>query len=281
MEDRKIFFIVGPTASGKTSLSIELAKKIKDVEIVSADSRQIYRDFDLSSGKVTKREMEGISHHMLDIVDPGEYFSVVDYTDMALKVIRDIFSRKKTPIVVGGTGFYIDSLLYDYNLPDVKADEGLRKDLEKKDKEELFTILKSFDFNFAHKHDTDEFKNNKHRLVRAIEIATALGRVPELKKTLRFKNFEIIQTNLSRLELKEKINSRLKERLEQGMIEEIKNVKEKYNLDHKYLEGLGLEFKWVSKFLQGEISQEEMVLNLQKQIYQYARRQEAWFKRYK
>lgn len=278
---KKIYFIVGPTASGKTLRSIELAKQINNAEIISADSRQIYRDLNLSTGKITKEEMEGIPHHMLDIVNPGEYFSVVDYTNLALQKIDEVFKRGNTPIVVGGTGFYIDSLLYDYNLPEVKANQALRKELEGKDNLEMFEMLKNLDPSFALAHDNNEFKNNKHRLARAIEIAIGIGHVPVLKKKIRFTDTEIINITMPRDILKLKIYKRLLERLDAGMVKEVASVKEKYNLEYKYFEGLGLEFKWISKYLKDEITKEDMIENLNKQIYQYARRQEAWFKRYK
>jgi tRNA dimethylallyltransferase len=293
---KKIFFIIGPTASGKTSLSIELAKKLGNSEIISADSRQIYKGFDLSSGKVTKEEMGNIPHHMLDIVEPGEYFSVVDYTNLALEKIEEIYSRGNIPIICGGTGFYIDSLLYDYDLPEVTKNDNLRKELELKTNTELYKILirklfafKNWKYVFSNfktykRFSILEFKNNPHRLTRAIEIVDKLGFIPELKKSERFSvdqyEVKIISTKIDRTTLKEKINKRLLDRLDAGMVEEIEKVKAKYNLSFEYLESLGLEFKWVSKFLKKELSEEEMIENLNKEIYQYARRQESWFKRY-
>lgn len=293
---KKIFFIIGPTASGKTALSVELAKKLVHAEIISADSRQIYKGFDLSSGKVTQEEMGNIPHHMLDIVEPGEYFSVVDYTNLALEKIEEIYTRENIPIICGGTGFYIDSLLYDYDLPDVQKNEILRQELETSSNDELYKILikklfalKNWKYVFSNfktykRFSILEFKNNPHRLARAIEIVEKLGFIPELKKTERFPSdkyeVEIISTKVDRNTLKEKINKRLLERLDAGMVEEIEKTKAKYKLSFEYLESLGLEFKWVSKFLKKEISKEEMIENLNKEIYQYARRQESWFKRY-
>jgi len=300
LSKKKIVFIIGPTASGKTSLSIEKAKKlVKDgsiAEIVSADSRQVYRDLDLSSGKVTNDEMENIPHHLLDVVDPGDYFSVVDYTDLALKTVDDIFSRGNIPIICGGTGFYIDSLLYKYNLPETKKNDRLRIELEYKYTPELYNILfkkllniKNWKYFFKNlrtleKFSNSEYKNNPHRLMRAIEIVDELGYIPELKKEKRFPeteyDVEIISTNVDRQILREKIYKRLIERIDQGMVDEIKNVKEKYNLSWEYLEKLGLEFKWASKFLQNQISKEEMIEKLFLEICQYAKRQDSWFRRY-
>jgi tRNA dimethylallyltransferase len=296
---RKIFFIIGPTSSGKTSLSIQLAKDIGNAEIVSADSRQVFRDFDLASGKVTQEEMENIPHHLLDVVNPGEYFSVVDFTKLALEKIEEIYSRGNTPIVCGGTGFYIDSLLYEYELPPVPVNQRLRNELADKKPEELFKILKKiylkniflkikylfFGDEFLQKYNQPDFKKNKHRMSRVIEVVSHLGYLPKLVKKERFskENFEvkIISTNVDRESLKQKINTRLIERIEAGMIEEIKSAKEKYNLSFEYLEGLGLEFKWIAKYLQEKVTKEEMIENLNKEIYQFARRQESWFRRYK
>lgn len=310
MSKKKIYFIVGPTASGKTALSINLAKRINsrsflqkflseyfdhkypNAEIISADSRQIYRGFDLSSGKVTKDEMENIPHHMLDIIDPGEYFSVVDFTELALEKINEVYKRGNIPIVCGGTGFYIDSLLYKQELPEAKKDDELRNFLTEKNTDELYEILLETAKKSTHpqallsieRFQDGEFNKNKHRLMRAIEVVKQLGFFPELKKVPRFsnKNFivKIIKTNIPRHILRKKIYKRLIERIDSGMIEEIKDVKEKYNLTWEYLEKLGLEFKWTAKYLKGEISKEEMIEKLNIETGQYAKRQDSWFRRY-
>lgn len=262
-----------------------LAKKLKNAEIVSADSRQIYRDFDLSSGKVTKQEMENIPHHMLDIVNPGEYFSVVDFTELALEKIEDIYKRGNVPIVCGGTGFYIDSLLYDYQLPNVKKNDFLRKDLENKSQEELFYVLQKINPSDAEKIENNiEYRNNKHRMMRRIEVVNSLGYFPTLTKVARFSSamykVKIINIKREEQDLKKRIYMRLLERIDQGMLEEIERVKDKYNLSFHYLEKLGLEFKWTAKYLKGEISKEEMVERLNLETGQYAKRQISWFKRY-
>lgn len=282
---KKIIFVIGPTASGKTALSIEIAKKYSgSAEIISADSRQVYRDLDLSTGKVTKEEMENIPHHLLDVVNPGEYFSVVDFTNIALKTIEEIFTRGNTPIICGGTGFYIDALLYKYELPEVKKNETLRKKLENKKVDKLYEYFEKINFSEAKKIDGTEHAKNKHRLLRRIEVVSELGYFPELKKSPRFDeekyNVEIVQTHVNKDELKNKIYKRLIQRIDQGMIEEIKNAKTKYNLSDKYLEGLGLEFKWTNKFLNNQITKEEMIERLNLEICHYAKRQTVWFKRY-
>lgn len=288
-EKRKIIFIVGPTASGKTALSIELAKKMRNAgvrtEIVSADSRQIFKDLNLSTGKVAPNEMEGFPHHMLDVVNPSEYFSVVDFVHMSLKKIEEIYDRGSVPIIVGGTGFYIDSILYNYNLPEVRKDDELRHRLSNMSNEEIF---KYFTDKYPEVSKTiesnHELKNNKHRLMRFVEVVTSLGYFPPLEKLPRFDpekyDVEIVKTALNLDTLRPKIHKRLIERLEAGMVEEIKSVKEKYGLSFEYLEKLGLEFKWVSRYLKNEVSYEDMIKRLSLEIGQYAKRQIAWFKRY-
>ncbi|MEI6490858.1 MAG: tRNA (adenosine(37)-N6)-dimethylallyltransferase MiaA, partial [bacterium] len=163
---KDIIVIIGPTTSGKTALSIKLAKK-HNGEVISADSRQVYKYINLASGKVTKKEMGRIKHHLLDVVDPNKVFTVNDFKNKAFTVIEEIISKGKTPIICGGTGFYIDALLHDSQFPEVEPDLKLRKSLEKKPVEELFLMLGKLDSNRAENID----KNNPVRLIRAIEIA--------------------------------------------------------------------------------------------------------------
>jgi tRNA dimethylallyltransferase len=262
------------------------SKRIKtetgnDCEIISADSRQIYKDLNISSGKVTKEEMENIPHHMLDIVNPGEYFSVVDFEKMALQKISEIYERGNTPIICGGTGLYIDHIFYEINLPNVGKDEVLRNELKNKSSDELFEILKKIaEPKIASQFSAPEFKNNKHRLVRAIEIIKQLGYYPASEKKQRFANAEIIITTLDKNLFKNKLTERLSKRLNDGMINEIELVKNKYDLSHEYLESLGLEFRFISLFLQNKISYEKMFGLLNTAIYQYSKRQITWFKKY-
>jgi len=294
-QKKRLYFIVGPTSSGKTEISIKLAKVLEaqeyamgrsaKCEIISADSRQVYRYFDLSSGKVTKEEMRDIPHHMLDIVDPGQKYTVVDYVKDATRIIEEVLSRGNIPIVVGGTGFYIDSLIYDYDLPQVKMNEELRKELESRSTEQLFIELESIDPEYAAQHNNAEFKNNRHRLVRAVEIARALGNIPALNKKERYGTDEfqkhIIFTETDQDSLKEKIKTRIVDRLQKGMVAEIQRAMQKYNLSYEYLESLGLEFKYVSRLLQKQIDESSMIEELAKEHIQYARRQDTWFRRYK
>jgi len=166
----KIIVIAGPTASGKTSFSVQLAKKFNG-EVVSADSRQVYRKLDIGTEKVTKREMRGVPHHLMDVASPRRAFSVTRYKQLAEKAVESILKRGKMPIIAGGTGLYIDSVVYDRTYPEVKPNIPLRKSLEKKTEQELYAMLKKLDSRRA--KDVDP--KNKRRLVRAIEIAKQLG----------------------------------------------------------------------------------------------------------
>ena len=167
--------ILGPTASGKSALGVKLAKKING-EIISADSRQVYKGLDIGSGKITRKEMGGIPHYCLDIFSPKKIFTVVDFKKRADKAIEEIFAKNKTPIIVGGTGLYIQAIVDNIVLPEVKPDWKLRKELEKKTTEEMFKMLKNLDPERAKNIDA----KNPRRLIRAIEIAKALGKVPNL-----------------------------------------------------------------------------------------------------
>ena len=171
-----IIAILGKTATGKSDLAVLLAKKW-DGEVISADSRQIYRGLDLGTGKITKREMKGIPHHLLDIADSKKQFSVSEYKNLADKTIGEIISRGKLPIICGGTGLYIDAVLKNIVVPEVPPNKKLRKELEKKTVPQLFVILKKLDSRRAKEIDA----NNPRRLIRAIEIATALGSIPLLE----------------------------------------------------------------------------------------------------
>lgn len=306
---KKIYFIVGPTASGKTGLSIKLAKEIeketgRKSEIISADSRQIFKDLNISTGKVTTEEMGNIPHHLLDIAIPGEYFSVYDFERIAIQKINEIQSRDNVVIICGGTGFYIDSILFEQNLPNVEKDENLRKELKDKSNLELFEILKNIpplnlpqenraNFsppykggdleqfkNLITKYSHPEFKNNKQRLIRTIEIITKLGYFPEQEKKLRFSDFEIIYIKPSKEKLEENVKIRLEKRLEEKMVEEIKNAIEKYKLTKDNLKNLGFEFYLTWQYLNNEIDFEKYKELFFIQELQYTKRQKTWFNKY-
>jgi len=267
--------IVGPTAIGKTKYSINLAKQVNG-EIISADSRQIYKGLDIGSGKVTKKEMRGVPHHLLDVASPKKVFSVHDFKKMAEPILLDIIARGKRPIIVGGTGFYIDALLGNSMLPEVPPNPALRKKLYKYSAPENFARLKKLDPKRAKMIDP---KNNI-RIVRAIEIATTLGSVPKLKKVPL--PYKVVWMGLTapREVLRENIENRLRTRMMQGLLEEVEKL-HKGGLSWKRLEELGLEYRYIALYLEGKLPDEDLEKILVEKIYQYAMRQLRWFKRNK
>ncbi len=271
-DKQKVLVIVGPTASGKSDLAVELARTYGG-EIISADSRQVYKGLDIGSGKITKREMCGVPHHLLDVVSPKKVFSVADFTRLARKAIADIHKRGKIPIVVGGTGFYIDALIYNLSIPEVPADPKLRKELESHTTEKLLELLTELDPERAATVDTQ----NKVRLVRAIEIATALGSVPKLEQKEIFDAFWI---GLSWPDdvLRARIHMRLLTRMKRGMLAEAKKL-HLNGVSWKRMEQLGLEYRYLALFLQKKLSREAMLTELETKIWHYAKRQKTWFKR--
>lgn len=277
MSNNKLIVILGPTASGKTEWSVKLAKKFKG-EIVSADSRQVYKGMDVGSGKITKKEMSGIPHYLLDVASPKQRFTVSQYQKMAFKAIKAINGKNKTPFLVGGTGFYIQAIVDGVVVPEVKPDWKLRKEFEKLTVEQLFEKLKKLDPKRAESID----KNNPRRLIRALEIITKTGKeVPAIKSGST--NLEVLQIGIlkSREELKKLIQKRLQKRLNKNlMINEVKKLHSPSNgLPWKRLEEFGLEYRFVAQYLQNKITYQEMVDNIQKESEHFVKRQETWFKR--
>jgi len=272
MNQTKILVILGPTASGKSDLAVGLARKFNG-EVISADSRQVYKGLNIGTGKITKREMCGIRHHLLDVVSPKTTFTVARFKKKAEKAIVDIAERGKLPIICGGTGFYIQALADNISIPEVKPDKKLRVKLAKKSTTELFKILKKLDSRRAREIDS----KNPHRLVRAIEIATHIGKVPRLKTSNKY---EVLQIGIKTDDkiLKEKIYNRLLARIKIGMVAEARRLHEK-GLSWKRMESLGLEYKYLAKYLKKEISKDEMIEQLNREIRKYAKRQMTWLKR--
>lgn len=270
----KLIVILGPTASGKTGMSIKLAKKFNG-EVISADSRQIYKGMDVGSGKVTKKEMAQIPHYLLDVANPKTRFSVVQYQKMALRAIKNIQNKNKIPILVGGTGFYIQSIVDGLVIPEVKPDWKLRKKLEKLTTEQLFTKLKKIDPTRAKSID----RQNPRRLVRALEITLKTQKpVPEL--VCRTPQFDVLEIGVekSQAELKKLIQKRLIRRLKNNaMINEVKKLRK--ILSWKRLEEFGLEYRFVAQYLQDKITYQEMIDKIQTESEHYAKRQITWFKR--
>jgi tRNA dimethylallyltransferase len=271
-----IVVIVGPTAIGKSDYAVKYALK-HNGEVISADSRQIYKGLDLGTGKITKKKMRGVPHHLLDIANPKRQFNVEKYKKLAQKAILDIHNRGKLPIICGGTGFYIDAVIDNITYPDVEHNIKLRNILIKKDAQKLFKILEKLDTRYAISLNNSE-RNNKVRLVRAIEIAKELGRVPKIKKDRNLYKVKWIKLELPIEKLEKRINQRLVKRINNGMIKEVKSL-HKNGLSWKRMEELGLEYRYISRYLRGSISKEEMIKQLQLEIRRYAKRQILWFRK--
>ncbi len=272
MQKPKVLVIVGPTASGKTSLSITLAKKFNS-EVISADSRQVYRGLDLGSGKVTHKEMDGVPHHMLDVVDPKTVYTVSDFVRDARPIVTDIHRRGLTPTIVGGTFFYIEALLGRFVLPDVPPNLPLRKKLEERDTEALYALLRMKDPAYAEIVD----RENPRRLIRALEIIEALGHMPQHESELLYDALTL-GIELSQEELYANIAKRLTDRIEAGMVEEVKKLHEE-GLSYERMEDLGLEYRYIARHLKGELSYCKMLEEIETKSRQFAKRQMTWLKR--
>jgi len=271
-DSKKILVITGPTASGKSDLAVEIALLFNG-EIVSADSRQVYKGLDIGSGKITKKEMRGIPHHLLDVYSPKKVFTVADFKKKAEKTIDDILSRNKLPILAGGTGFYIQSVVDGVTIPEVKADPKLRKSLEKLSTKDLANKLRKLDLERFNSIDT----NNRVRLIRSIEIAKSLGKVPKQKNNPKYSVLQVGITIPDEI-LRKRIHDRLIKRIKRGMIAEAKKLHSK-GLSYKRMEELGLEYRYLAKYLKGELTKQEMIDELETKIWQYAKRQKTWFRR--
>ncbi len=279
---KKIIAVVGPTSSGKSDFAVNLANKIlkkkkdlgiKGTEIISVDSRQIYKGFDISSGKITEIEKSGIKHHMLDIASPKRIYTANQFKKRAEKIIDRLHKENILPILCGGTNFWIDSILYDYSFPEVPPNKKLREKLEKKTTEELYKELGKKDKRRAFEID----KKNKRRLVRALEIIDSIKKVPALNKNRKY-DYMILGIYPGKFTLDKRIKERLDKRIKIGMIEEIENI-HKNGVSYKKLKNFGLEFKWTSRYLQNEIPFEVMKKGLSTAIIQFAKRQMTWLKK--
>lgn len=275
----KILVILGTTASGKTGLAVKLAKKYNG-EIVSADSRQVYKGMDIGTGKDLKEYKIGnkkISYHLIDIINPKTEFNLAKYQKLAYKAIDDILSRDKLPIIAGGTGLYIQAIVDGYKLSSAKPNKKLREKLEKMTIDKLFLKLKKLDPKKV-KNLNESDRKNKRRLIRYIEIAS----LPREKKVQKKTNdFDVLLISLThKMEvLQKRIYKRLIERLEkENMIGEIKKLREK-GVSWKRLENFGLEYRFISEYLRGRLTYDEMVEKLYIAIRQFAKRQMTWFKR--
>jgi tRNA dimethylallyltransferase len=272
--NQKLIVILGPTAAGKSALGIKLAKKFHG-EIISADSRQVYKGMDLGTGKVTKQEQKLVPHHLLDVAAPKKQFTVADFVKLGQAAIKKIAANNHLPFIVGGTPFYIYSLVDGWSIPDVKPDPKLRRELETKTLSELLKILKKLDPARLRRID----KHNRARLVRAIEIVKATGRpVPQAAQVFRpHQNVLFLGVSKTPEELRRLINKRVDQRLKQGMIKEVQKL-HKAGLSFDRLYGFGLEYRFISLFLQDLLTKKQMAEQLKTAIWQFSKRQMTWFK---
>ena len=271
----KIIALVGPTASGKSSLAIRLAKTLQG-EIVSADSRQVYRGLDIGSGKVSKREQRGARHHLLDIANPKNRYTVAHFVRDGKHALNDILQRGKLPIVVGGTGFWIDALLRGESIPSVPPNPELRKRLAKLSVQKLYAALKKLDPRRAATID----RHNPVRLIRALEIFQTTGKPipPRTSKT----NNEILWlgVRMGKKKLHQRIHRRLQQRLRVGMVAETQRLLEQ-GVPAKQLIAFGLEYRYCTWLLQKKLSRAQFEKQLEREIQHYAKRQLTWFQRHK
>ena len=271
----KVIAVAGPTASGKTALAIELALQ-KNGEIISADSRLVYRGFDIAAAKPTKDEMQGIPHHLIDIVEPEYDYSAGDWARDAKKAIDDVLKRGKTPIVAGGTGLYFRVLLENYNLPQVETNYELREELDCRDRVDLLEELEKTD-----KLTYERVKDgNKRRIVRALEMIRTLGKPLselQLEKEPEYDVEWIMPKIDSREELYDRINRRVELMVKQGIIEETKTLLKKHGRIKNFVCTIG--YQEILTYLDGEASLNEAIDKLKQHTRNYAKRQLTWFRK--
>ena len=271
----KVIAIAGPTACGKTKMAIDIAKSI-DGEIISADSRLVYKGFDIASAKPTIEEREGVPHYLIDIVEPEYDYSVADFYDDAKKAIYEIISHGKTPIVAGGTGLYFRVLLETYDLPRVEANPELRTELDRREREDLLEELKKLDYK-----GYESVKNaNKRRIVRALEVTKTLGKPFSEASGQKEPEFDVewkMPPIQSREWLYERINKRVDIMAEQGIVEETKNLLKKHGRIKNIVDTIG--YKEIITYLDGHATLEEALDKLKQHTRNYAKRQLTWFRR--
>lgn len=270
---KKLIVILGPTASGKTDLSIKLAKEFKG-EIVSADSRQVYKEMDIGSAKITKKEMKGVPHYLLDVVPPKRKFTVAQYKKLALKTIKMIIKEGKIPILCGGTGLYISAIVDNLKLPKVPPNNKLREKLEKKSLKELFEIYRKLDPKGSQYID----KQNKRRLVRAIEVSKITGRPFWEQREKGKPMFDVLQIGikLNQNLLKEKIKKRTEKLLKIGLEKEVKKLVKKYGWSPA-LNSIGY-YEW-KEYLKGQKTKKQVKKEIILHTLQYTKKQMTWFKK--
>jgi tRNA dimethylallyltransferase len=265
-----IVCVIGPTASGKTARAIEIARE-RDGEVISVDSRQVYRTLDIGTEKITPEEMGQIPHHLIDIRDPEQRYNANDFSNDASRLISEIRSRGKMPILAGGTHFYFDALLY--GLPDAGHDPDLRAHLEELPTAELNRLLREADAERAEAVDP----HNRRRIIRSIEIASQQGRVPERKRLEPRYETEWIVVDHPKEVLRERIDTRLAAAFERGLVEEVRRTLE--CVGHERLNELGLEYRIVGEFLAGERDEASLLPALSSKLWRFARGQKRWISR--
>lgn len=265
----KLIVIAGTNASGKSNLGVQMAARFGG-EVISADSRQVFERLDLGSGKITKEEMMGVPHHLIDVCKPGDFFSMADFQKLSYQAIDDILSRGKVPFLVGGTGLYVNAVADGYELSDRAPDLELRAHLETFETPQLYQML------LEKLPETDIDPKNRNRVMRALERIAADDYHPG-KRTPRYETLKI-GVSWDRETLKQRIDERLERRLQQGMVKEVEDLL-KDGCSEEFLMKLGLEYRYLTRYIRGELAYEQMVEELGNAIKKFAKRQVTWFKK--
>ena len=265
----KLIAVMGTNASGKSGLGIELAARYGG-EVVSADSRQVFRGLDLGSGKITLGEAKGVPHHLIDVCEPGAFFSMADFQRLAYGAIDDILSRGKLPFLVGGTGLYVDAVIDGYELSEIEPDLELRAHLETFETPALYEMLKE------KLPDTQIDPKNRNRVMRALERLAA----DDYHPGRRSPRYEVLKLGVTwpREILKQRIDERLERRLQQGMIDEVKGLMDA-GVSTEFLIKLGLEYRYITEYLLGQWTYDQMLDELSRAIKRFAKRQMTWFRK--
>ncbi|MGD6842117.1 tRNA (adenosine(37)-N6)-dimethylallyltransferase MiaA [Bacillus infantis] len=276
---QKLIVLIGPTAVGKTRLSIELAKRF-DAEIISGDSMQIYKGMDIGTAKITENEMEGIPHHLIDIKAPNEPFSAAEFQELVRKEIESIASRGKMPMIVGGTGLYIQSVIYDYQFSDAPSDDAFREELEQRLESEGAEALYKELLNIDPASAGKMHPNNTRRLIRALEVYHCTGKTmsqyQEHQAAELLYDTSIIGLSMDREKLYERINSRVDKMMDDGLLEEVEALHRQGLKDCQSIQAIG--YKEVYEYINGRNSLEGAVENLKQNSRRYAKRQLTWFR---
>lgn len=270
----KLIVILGPTASGKSDLAVKLAKRFNG-EIVSADSRQIYQEMDIGTAKPNKKQMSGVSHHLIDVVKPNQGFTLAQYKKLAVKIIKDIQERGRLPFLVGGTGLYIQAVVDNLKIPPVKPNKKIRKRLAELTNQELFSQLEKLDPLTAAAID----RHNKRRLIRALEVCLVTKNPFSKQREKGQPLFNICQIGLkiNKEVLNKKIAQRVEKMTQTGLVREVKKIIQNYSLYLPAMSGIG--YQEISQYLQDKITLEKAKELIKQHTRQYARRQMTWFKK--